>query len=106
MALTLKDRIITAVILICIIITYVWLILKQFGYIHTPWFITAIPFTASTIAIVLFIYHACVFIGELRPLPKQMVALTKRVDRLEESTRVKFEHVDDDLEFLKKSVTR
>ena len=102
---TLKDRILTALMFLGVIVTYIWLILKQFGYIHTPWFIAVIPFIASALAILVFLYTGSVFISELRPLPKQMAALTRRVDRLEEHTRTKFGHIDDDLEFLKKAVT-
>jgi hypothetical protein len=106
---TLKDIITVGLIYLGVAVTYIWLILKHFGYINTPWFVEAIPFVASSVAIFAFVYHACVFISQIRPLPKQVAALTKRMDKVEhtlEDFNDKFEHVDNDLEFLKKAVTR
>jgi ribosomal protein S15P/S13E len=97
-----NDRISVALMFLGVIGTYIWLILKHFGYINTPWFIEAIPFAASALAILLFLYHACAFVAQLRPLPKQLAALTKRVDKID----AHLEHVDNDLEFLKKAVVR
>lgn len=110
--LTIKDIILDTLIFLGIIVTFVWLILKQLGFIHTHWFIAIIPFAASGIAISAFIYHVVGFIHELKPLPQQVLLLTKRVDRidnradqLEQGIKQKFAHVDKDLEFLKKIAT-
>src|SRR3989338_473932 len=83
---TLKEIILNGLMFLGIIVTFVWIVLKKLGYIHTPLLIEMLPFIASFVTILIFVYHLAAFVHELRPLPQQMRILATRVDALEQKT--------------------